>query len=99
MSELSEIKEILIEMCELQRGHLEQTREVMRESPELQRQAIARQEQVVNFSRIVVFVILAIIVCLIILLVNIRTDAGELTAHSMTNSTLVAVCQQQKPSF
>ena len=72
MQESNEIKDILIELRDAQREHLDEYKKVTSRSIELQEQAVGRQKQLIKTYRVVVTVagvlILGIIGLLIYLL-------------------------------
>ena len=68
MQESGEIKELLIELRDVQREHLAEYRKVTQRSLELQQQAVARQEQLGNLYRRVV-VACALLVMLIVVII------------------------------
>lgn len=69
MQESNEIKELLVELRDVQREHLAEYRKVTQRSLELQQEAVTRQAQIGNLYRrviiacaiLVVFVVAAII--------------------------------------
>ncbi len=54
MEEPNETEQLLIEIRDLQREHLEEYRKIAQHSLELQQQAVARQEQIAKLYRRVV---------------------------------------------
>lgn len=74
MSNDTDLQQLLAEMRDIQRAHFEEYRKVTRESLELQRHAVARQEEAVRFSSRIVLVILAVIVVVIGILFSLRAE-------------------------
>jgi cytochrome c-type biogenesis protein CcmH/NrfG len=72
MPDTNDIKELLVELRDLQREHLAEYRNVTQRSLELQQKAVARQEQVVKLYRRMVVagaVVITAIVGLIVYLI------------------------------
>jgi len=75
MQESGEIKELLIELRDVQREHLAEYRKVTQRSLELQQQAVTRQEQLGQLYRRVV---VACALLVIFIVVNIIYLMGRL---------------------
>ncbi len=69
MREPDEIKELLAELRDVQREHLEEYRKVTRQSLELQQQAVARQEQLGNLYRRVLAAGAALVAFIVVIIV------------------------------
>jgi hypothetical protein len=78
MRESDEIKELLAELRDVQREHLEEYRKVTQQSLELQRQAVARQEQLGKLYRRVLTAGAALIVFIVIVIIYLMGMMGRL---------------------
>jgi len=77
MGESDEIKGLLTELRDLQREHLEEYRKVTQQSLELQRQAVARQEQLGKLYRLVLTAGSALVVFIVILIIYLMGMLGR----------------------
>jgi len=68
MKETNETNKILCEMRDTQRQHLEEYRRVAAESLEMQRLAVARQQEAVKLSQRAIFAALVLVVCVTLLI-------------------------------
>lgn len=69
MREADDIKELLVEIRDLQREHLAEYRKVAQRSLELQQQAVSRQEQLGRLYRRVVVAGAMLILCIVVIIV------------------------------
>ena len=69
MRESDDIKELLVEIRDVQREHLAEYRKVTQRSLELQQQAVTRQEQLGRLYRLVVVAGGLLILCILIIAV------------------------------
>ena len=69
MQESNDIKQVLMEIRDLQRDSLSEYRKVTQRSLDLQQQAVTRQEQLGRLYRRVVFGGLSLIVVIVILII------------------------------
>jgi hypothetical protein len=68
MRESDDIKELLVEIRDVQREHLAEYRKVTQRSLELQQTAVTRQEQLGRLYRRVVFAGAMLILCIVIII-------------------------------
>lgn len=69
MRESDEVKELLAELRDIQREHLDEYRKVTQRSLELQQQAVSRQEQLARLYRRVLLAGAALVVFIITLII------------------------------
>jgi hypothetical protein len=77
MRDSDEIKELLTELRDVQREHLNEYRKVTQQSLDLQRQAVARQEQLGRLYRRVLTASAALVVFIIIVIIYLMGILGR----------------------
>ena len=77
MRDSDEIKELLTELRDVQREHLNEYRKVTQQSLDLQRQAVARQEQLGHLYRRVLTAGAALIVFIVIVIIYLLGILGR----------------------
>lgn len=96
MQESDEIKELLIEIRDVQREQLTEYRKVTQRSLELQQQAVTRQEQIGRLYRRVVVAAAILVVGLVILLIYLMGSSSSII-HCDLKSFFAAMRRNSLP--